>query len=62
MCFALIGNGTMMLRTFPHGAVQFLSYEQYKQFLESRCGKGSLCNLMSGSLAGIPYNIYLLIL
>ena len=56
MCFALIGNGTMMLRTFPHGAVQFLSYEQYKQFLESRCGKGSLCNLMSGSLAGIPYN------
>ena len=29
----LIGNGAMMVRTFPHGAVQFLSYEHYKQVL-----------------------------
>ena len=29
----LLGNGAMMVRTFPHGAVQFLSYEQYKQVL-----------------------------
>ena len=50
----LIGNGAMMVRTFPHGAVQFLSYEQYKQFLDSLCGKGALSHLLAGSLAGIP--------
>lgn len=50
----LIGNGAMMVRTFPHGAVQFLSYEQYKQFLDSLCGKGALGHLLAGSLAGIP--------
>ena len=49
----LIGNGAMMVRTFPHGAVQFLSYEQYKQFLDSLCGKGALSHLLAGSLAGI---------
>lgn len=50
----LIGNGAMMVRTFPHGAVQFLSYEQYKQFLDLLCGKGALSHLLAGSLAGIP--------
>ena len=50
----LIGNGAMMVRTFPHGAVQFLSYEQYKRFLDSLCGKGALSHLLAGSLAGIP--------
>ncbi|XP_068710723.1 solute carrier family 25 member 16-like isoform X2 [Montipora foliosa] len=47
------GNGAMMVRTFPHGAVQFVSYEQYKQFLESLFGKGSVSHLISGSLAGL---------
>ncbi|XP_073251199.1 solute carrier family 25 member 16-like isoform X2 [Porites lutea] len=48
-----LGNGAMMVRTFPHGAVQFLSYEQYKQFLDSLCGKGALSHLLAGSLAGV---------
>lgn len=47
------GNGATMVRTFPHGAVQFLSYEEYRQCLEALCGKGALSNLISGSLAGL---------
>lgn len=29
--FFFKGNGALMLRVFPYGAVQFVSYEQFKK-------------------------------
>lgn len=47
------GNGALMLRVFPYGAVQFVSYEQYKKVLNSLYFNGALSKLLSGSFAGI---------
>ncbi|XP_070544254.1 solute carrier family 25 member 16-like [Ptychodera flava] len=48
------GNGAMMVRIFPYGAIQFMSYEQYKQIGREWFGHHhQLIKLVSGSLAGI---------
>ncbi|EDO31058.1 predicted protein [Nematostella vectensis] len=45
------GNGAMMLRTFPYGAVQFLSYEHYSKVLQT--SSPAINKLVAGSLAGM---------
>lgn len=47
------GNGALMLRVFPYGAVQFVSYEQFKKIIGPMCNNCSVSKLFSGSLAGI---------
>lgn len=42
-----------MLRVFPYGAVQFVSYEQYKKAIGPMCDNCSVSKLFAGSLAGI---------
>jgi len=50
------GNGTNIIRIFPYSAVQFASYERYKQALQIWYKHQELSpvqNLYAGSLAGI---------
>ena len=47
-----IGNGAMMVRVFPYGAVQFLTYEKCNQILNSLCDNSPLNKLIAGSFAG----------
>ncbi|XP_077999776.1 solute carrier family 25 member 16-like [Glandiceps talaboti] len=48
------GNGAMMVRIFPYGAIQFMSYEQYKRIARDFFGHHyQLAKLSSGSMAGI---------
>lgn len=47
------GNGALMLRVFPYGALQFVSYEQYKKILTPLCDNCAASKLISGSLAGL---------
>ncbi|XP_071952033.1 solute carrier family 25 member 16-like [Antedon mediterranea] len=48
------GNGAMMIRIFPYGAIQFVSYERYKKMALSWLGQDShVARLMAGSLAGV---------
>ncbi|XP_064418712.1 graves disease carrier protein isoform X2 [Latimeria chalumnae] len=44
----------MMVRIFPYGAIQFMSFDQYKKLLSKRLGiSGHVHRLMAGSMAGI---------
>ncbi|KAJ8250482.1 hypothetical protein COCON_G00224040 [Conger conger] len=48
------GNGAMMVRIFPYGAIQFMAFDNYKKLLSKRLGiSGHIHRLMAGSLAGI---------
>uniref|UniRef100_A0A8C4R1Z7 Solute carrier family 25 member 16 n=1 Tax=Eptatretus burgeri TaxID=7764 RepID=A0A8C4R1Z7_EPTBU len=48
------GNGAMMLRIFPYGAIQFTSFEKYRKFLNVQMGfTSSAHRLLAGSMAGI---------
>ncbi|ELU15657.1 hypothetical protein CAPTEDRAFT_187133 [Capitella teleta] len=47
------GNGAQMVRIFPYAAVQFTSYEYYKEWLRLHFGPGHLSKLAAGSLAGM---------
>lgn len=48
------GNGAMMVRIFPYGAIQFMSFECYKKFVSIKLGiSGHIHRLMAGSMAGI---------
>ncbi|XP_028651772.1 graves disease carrier protein [Erpetoichthys calabaricus] len=48
------GNGAMMVRVFPYGAIQFMSFERYKRILRKKFGiSGHVHRLMAGSMAGI---------
>lgn len=49
------GNFAQMIRIFPYAAIQFMSFEQYKKFLQSLTHHvhPHLVNLLSGSLAGL---------
>nr|XP_042712881.1 DNA replication ATP-dependent helicase/nuclease DNA2 isoform X1 [Chrysemys picta bellii] len=48
------GNGAMMIRIFPYGAIQFMAFDQYKKLIKKKLGiSGHVHNLMAGSMAGI---------
>lgn len=48
------GNGAMMVRIFPYGAIQFMAFENYKKWLSKRLGiSGHIHRLMAGSMAGM---------
>lgn len=49
------GNGVNCVRVFPYAAVQFVSYEKYKDLVQSKLGSetfGIKERLLSGSMAG----------
>ncbi|XP_065527049.1 solute carrier family 25 member 16 isoform X3 [Lathamus discolor] len=48
------GNGAMMIRIFPYGAIQFMAFDQYKKVIKKQLGiSGHVHRLMAGSMAGI---------
>ncbi|XP_077310397.1 LOW QUALITY PROTEIN: solute carrier family 25 member 16 [Lithobates pipiens] len=48
------GNGAMMVRIFPYGAIQFMAFDRYKKFVRKNISKSEhLSRLMAGSMAGI---------
>ncbi|OWK07711.1 SLC25A16, partial [Cervus elaphus hippelaphus] len=48
------GNGAMMIRIFPYGAIQFMAFEQYKTLITTKLGvSGHVHRLMAGSMAGM---------
>ncbi|KAM9364012.1 solute carrier family 25 member 16 [Pholidichthys leucotaenia] len=48
------GNGAMMVRIFPYGAIQFVAFENYKRLLRIKMGiSGHIHQLMAGSMAGV---------
>ncbi|XP_038148833.1 graves disease carrier protein [Cyprinodon tularosa] len=48
------GNGAMMVRIFPYGAIQFMAFDKYKKLLNTRIGiSGHIHRLMAGSMAGM---------
>lgn len=48
------GNGAMMVRIFPYGAIQFMAFDKYKKLLRKRIGiSGHIHRLMAGSMAGM---------
>ncbi|KAL2083610.1 hypothetical protein ACEWY4_021383 [Coilia grayii] len=53
------GNGAMMVRIFPYGAIQFMAFDNYKKFLSKRLGiSGHIHRLMAGSMAGMTAVIF----
>ncbi|XP_053927815.1 solute carrier family 25 member 16 isoform X2 [Cuculus canorus] len=47
------GNGAMMIRIFPYGAIQFMAFDRYKKIIKKQLGiSGHVHRLMAGSLAG----------
>ncbi|XP_061799454.1 solute carrier family 25 member 16 [Nerophis lumbriciformis] len=48
------GNGAMMVRIFPYGAIQFMAFDNYKKMLSTRLWlNGHIHRLMAGSMAGM---------
>ncbi|XP_001629216.2 graves disease carrier protein homolog [Nematostella vectensis] len=47
------GNGAMMVRVFPYGSIQFVSYEQYKLLFENALQNSHLSKIVAGGLAGL---------
>ncbi|CAN9499795.1 unnamed protein product [Ophioblennius macclurei] len=48
------GNGAMMVRIFPYGAIQFMAFDRYKKLLSKKLGiSGHIHRLMAGSMAGM---------
>lgn len=48
------GNGAMMVRIFPYGAIQFMAFDKYKKLLNTKIGiSGHIHRLMAGSMAGM---------
>lgn len=48
------GNGAQMVRIFPYGAVQFVSFELYKKLFKTSFGpKSHSIKFFAGSLAGV---------
>ncbi|XP_057233800.1 solute carrier family 25 member 16 isoform X2 [Malurus melanocephalus] len=50
------GNGAMMIRIFPYGAIQFMAFDQYKKVIKKQLGiSGHVHRLMAGSMAGFSF-------
>ncbi|XP_054687710.1 solute carrier family 25 member 16 isoform X1 [Grus americana] len=50
------GNGAMMIRIFPYGAIQFMAFDQYKKVIKKQLGiSGHVHRLMAGSMADVFY-------
>lgn len=48
------GNGAMMVRIFPYGAIQFMAFDKYKKVLSKQIGiSGHIHRLLAGSMAGM---------
>ncbi|KAM4636236.1 solute carrier family 25 member 16 isoform 2-T5 [Discoglossus pictus] len=48
------GNGAMMVRIFPYGAIQFMAFDNFKKIIGKKVGKiQHMHRLMAGSMAGI---------
>nr|XP_033796441.1 graves disease carrier protein isoform X1 [Geotrypetes seraphini] len=48
------GNGAMMVRIFPYGAIQFMAFDHYRKFVSLKLGiSGHIHRLMAGSMAGM---------
>ncbi|XP_053547815.1 solute carrier family 25 member 16 [Bombina bombina] len=48
------GNGAMMVRIFPYGAIQFMAFDNFKKLISKKFGKTEhVHRLMAGSMAGI---------
>ncbi|MEE6488177.1 hypothetical protein FKM82_015149 [Ascaphus truei] len=48
------GNGAMMIRIFPYGAIQFMAFDHFKKLLNKKRGASEHVNrLMAGSMAGM---------
>ncbi|XP_075072555.1 solute carrier family 25 member 16 isoform X1 [Mixophyes fleayi] len=48
------GNGAMMIRIFPYGAIQFMAFDKYKKVIRKKIGKSEhVHRLLAGSMAGI---------
>lgn len=53
------GNGAMMIRIFPYGAIQFMAFDKYKKLLRLKIGRSEhVHRLMAGSMAGITAVIF----
>lgn len=53
------GNGAMMVRIFPYGAIQFMAFDRYKKVLTKKLGiSGHIHRLMAGSMAGMTAVIF----
>ncbi|CAH2322033.1 graves disease carrier [Pelobates cultripes] len=53
------GNGAMMVRIFPYGAIQFMAFDKYKKLISKKIGKSEhIHRLMAGSMAGITAVIF----
>ncbi|XP_053307042.1 solute carrier family 25 member 16 [Spea bombifrons] len=53
------GNGAMMVRIFPYGAIQFMAFDKYKKLIRKRIGKSEhVHRLLAGSMAGMTAVIF----
>ncbi|XP_056291184.1 graves disease carrier protein [Pseudoliparis swirei] len=53
------GNGAMMVRIFPYGAIQFMAFDKYKKLLRKQIGiSGHIHRLLAGSMAGMTAVIF----
>ncbi|XP_077585744.1 solute carrier family 25 member 16 [Stigmatopora nigra] len=53
------GNGAMMVRIFPYGAIQFMAFDNYKKMLSKQVGiAGPIHRLLAGSMAGMTAVIF----
>uniref|UniRef100_A0AAV2JNW3 Solute carrier family 25 member 16 n=1 Tax=Knipowitschia caucasica TaxID=637954 RepID=A0AAV2JNW3_KNICA len=58
-CGLYKGNGAMMVRIFPYGAIQFMALDAYKKMLSIKFGiSGNIHWLMAGSMAGMTAVIF----
>ncbi|KAE8590857.1 hypothetical protein XENTR_v10018232 [Xenopus tropicalis] len=53
------GNGAMMVRIFPYGAIQFMAFDKYKKMIKKKIKHSEhVPRLMAGSMAGITAVIF----
>ncbi|XP_075698857.1 solute carrier family 25 member 16-like [Rhinoderma darwinii] len=53
------GNGAMLMRIFPYGAIQFMAFDEYKKLIKHKTGKlDHMDKIVAGSMAGITAVIF----